>query len=681
MTTVPSLVVAGDPDIAQKLQSTGHFRAVFHVTSATELRALSRSGKVRPPATFMFAADFEEDLPDVTVRVLANGLAGDGFIVVVHNFFTESGDVFDPRVVVHTRPMTLSDLLAVLGAAAQPVTHAELLPEPPPEAWAAQEGAESSRAGHDEEQGHQETPETVPGYGKLSIIHQGTGAITYRAVHEESGTEVALRVRHDRTEAAPDELAALARASQDEHVVTVLESGRTPAGHWYTASVYCHGGAFTTGSPLPIQDAVGVAVMAGKGLQALHDEGLVHGDVHPGRLMHGPGGPLLTGAATLRGLAAHSGLGLLEPVDPARIDGGFAAPEVLSGQALTASADVFGLGVTLWSLLTGRAPHSDEDRAILQEGDLHEALPWVPRDAFPQWLADALARATANEPADRYPTVRAFTDALEEGLAGGTEPQAAPQPGPHAAPQPEPWAVQEASEEPIAGFILEEAPEPHPQDSVDGWELDEMLAGHPSDHAQHQDPLAVPGKADPGATPGYVDASSTQGQKPPSRRVPVLLVLAMVAVVVLVIGAAAAVGIGSDGDEQRTQAKGVPASAYPDPLSPVRKPSRSAPSSRPMSVKQSKMYMPRQVRLADARVSITVTWKDVSGGRAAHYVVGGPVGRDPSTLASVPPGTALARVTALNPSVDYCLTVVAVVDVDRVAHAEPVCTHRVKRTG
>ncbi|WP_192808594.1 hypothetical protein [Actinomadura montaniterrae] len=50
-------------------------------------------------------------------------------------------------------------------------------------------------------------------------------------------------------------------------------------------------------------------------------------------------------------------------------------------------------------------------------------------------------------------------------------------------------------------------------------------------------------------------------------------------------------------------------------------------------------------------------------------------------MASAPPGTAKVTVTALNPSVDYCLTVVAVLDVDRVAHAEPVCTHRVKRAG
>ncbi|MFD0538398.1 fibronectin type III domain-containing protein [Actinomadura luteofluorescens] len=92
-------------------------------------------------------------------------------------------------------------------------------------------------------------------------------------------------------------------------------------------------------------------------------------------------------------------------------------------------------------------------------------------------------------------------------------------------------------------------------------------------------------------------------------------------------------------------------------------------------------YSPSQVRIVDGRVSIEISWKDATGGKAAYYVVGGPVGRTPSTMANVPAGTAKATILALNPGVDYCLTVVAVLDVDRVAYAKPVCTHRGKRAG
>lgn len=130
MATAPNLVVAGDAGLAWKLWNTGRFPAVFGVASAAELRGLSKSGRVSTPAAFVFAPDFGEDVPGAEVSVLANGLAASGFTVLVHAFFTERGDVFDPGVVATAAPMTMSELLARLGVV-QPD------PQPPQEPWAA----------------------------------------------------------------------------------------------------------------------------------------------------------------------------------------------------------------------------------------------------------------------------------------------------------------------------------------------------------------------------------------------------------------------------------------------------------------------------------------------------------------------------------------------------------------
>ncbi|MFD0540685.1 AAA family ATPase [Actinomadura luteofluorescens] len=75
MATAPNLVVAGDPGVARSLRDTGRFSAVYDAASAAELRDLSKSGRVGPPAAFMFAPGFVEDLPGASVSVLANGLA------------------------------------------------------------------------------------------------------------------------------------------------------------------------------------------------------------------------------------------------------------------------------------------------------------------------------------------------------------------------------------------------------------------------------------------------------------------------------------------------------------------------------------------------------------------------------------------------------------------------------
>ncbi|GAA1785647.1 protein kinase domain-containing protein [Actinomadura chokoriensis] len=88
-------------------------------------------------------------------------------------------------------------------------------------------------------------------------------------------------------------------------------------------------------------------------------------------------------------------------------------------------------------------------------------------------------------------------------------------------------------------------------------------------------------------------------------------------------------------------------------------------------------HTPRQVRIVDRQILVTLTWEDASDGRAAHYVVGGPRGRTPTRLAEAAAGTSKVEISGLNPTVDYCFAVVAVLTIDQVAATKPVCTARV----
>ncbi len=78
----------------------------------------------------------------------------------------------------------------------------------------------------------------------------------------------------------------------------------------------------------------------------------------------------------------------------------------------------------------------------------------------------------------------------------------------------------------------------------------------------------------------------------------------------------------------------------------------------------------------DERVAVTLTFADRSDGKAPFYVIGGPAGRQPTTLAEAPKGATSVRVNAVNPEVDYCFVVVAVLSVDQVAPSVQVCTAR-----
>lgn len=85
---------------------------------------------------------------------------------------------------------------------------------------------------------------------------------------------------------------------------------------------------------------------------------------------------------------------------------------------------------------------------------------------------------------------------------------------------------------------------------------------------------------------------------------------------------------------------------------------------------------PEITKIQDERVAVTLTFTDHSDGAAAFYVVGGPSGRQPTTLAEAPRASTTVRVNAVNPEVDYCFVVVAVLSVDEVAPSVQVCTSR-----
>jgi hypothetical protein len=85
---------------------------------------------------------------------------------------------------------------------------------------------------------------------------------------------------------------------------------------------------------------------------------------------------------------------------------------------------------------------------------------------------------------------------------------------------------------------------------------------------------------------------------------------------------------------------------------------------------------PEDVRLADERFAVTLSWRDVSDGNAIVYVVGGPRGKTPSTMASAARGATSVRVNGVNPEVDYCFRLVAAFSVDEVATSAESCTAR-----
>jgi hypothetical protein len=78
--------------------------------------------------------------------------------------------------------------------------------------------------------------------------------------------------------------------------------------------------------------------------------------------------------------------------------------------------------------------------------------------------------------------------------------------------------------------------------------------------------------------------------------------------------------------------------------------------------------------LEDTHSAVNLTWTDNSGGTASYFVLGGPNGHDPVTLARTGPGVTTAQIMTENPQIEYCFTVVAVEGSS--AATDEVCTTR-----
>lgn len=149
-------------------------------------------------------------------------------------------------------------------------------------------------------------------------------------------------------------------------------------------------------APLLADETAAIGRGIALALQAAHRRGILHRHVTPGNVLIAPE---VRARLTDFGSAGHQGG---KP---------FVAPEVQGGQAADVRADLYGLGLCLFVALTGTLPerHASEG-PVRSTPDGHR--PSRVRPTVPPWLDDAIARATAALPADRFSSAGRFAEAL-----------------------------------------------------------------------------------------------------------------------------------------------------------------------------------------------------------------------------------------------------------------------------
>lgn len=277
-------------------------------------------------------------------------------------------------------------------------------------------------------------PLEVQGYRDVSQIGRGASSTVYKGYDPELSRWVAIKVLLTDD---PDDPARkrfrregeiTANLGKHPHIVQVLGTGFTASGcPFVVMELFEQGsigdrlkssGAFTVDETLDIGEKIADAV------SAAHRAGVLHRDIKPQNILLSEYGPALGDFGIARTSANLEWSQSLEQLTPMH-----AAPEILLGGTSTVQSDIYALGSTLYAMLAGRPPFAGtpgEAPLRYQVRVVQEPVPPIPRADLSSSVVEAIERALAKNPADRYRSAGELQEVLRECQRPGAAPSVEP---------------------------------------------------------------------------------------------------------------------------------------------------------------------------------------------------------------------------------------------------------------
>ncbi|MBN2561157.1 MAG: zinc-ribbon domain-containing protein [Phycisphaerae bacterium] len=254
---------------------------------------------------------------------------------------------------------------------------------------------------------------TLGKYALKAVLGQGAMGHVYEAYDQDLKRTVALKVLPRRVTADRKSVglkmflqeARVAAGLQHPNVVTVYEVGQEE-GMYFFAMERVHGitlfKLIEQHGPLPANQACYVIAHVAAALAAGHAMGVVHRDVKPGNIMIDTSGHVkvtdfgLAHVEDVEGIPELAGRLLGTP--------GWISPEVARNEPATPASDIYGLGLTLYFVMTRDRLIQAESRSgmvRLQREAKSIRREQLPKD-WPPRLLDIAVQCLQADPKDRY---------------------------------------------------------------------------------------------------------------------------------------------------------------------------------------------------------------------------------------------------------------------------------------
>ncbi len=165
---------------------------------------------------------------------------------------------------------------------------------------------------------------------------------------------------------------------------------------------------------VPVADARRLSIEVAEALQHAHDQGVLHRDITSRNVM-----------VDADGRAVVVDFGLALDIDQTRLTmgrgqigtAGYMSPEAIQGQQATPQTDLYGLGVILYELLTGRRPFTGDRLEQVLYATVNEpaTAPSKVRAEVPPELDAVVRRLLEKRPADRFASASELSRILSTG--------------------------------------------------------------------------------------------------------------------------------------------------------------------------------------------------------------------------------------------------------------------------
>ena len=314
--------------------------------------------------------------------------------------------------------------LKSLTAAENPTTLEELMLK---NAYITSTQAERLKSGIKESK---ETATKIPGYKVLGKLGSGAMAVVYKARQLSLDRIVAVKILSKRFTEREDYVrrfykeGKLAAKLNHNNIVQAIDVGEV-GGLYYFVMEYVEGKTLyedlAKGKVFSEKEALDITIQVSRALAHAHSHDMIHRDVKPKNIMINP-----------RGIVKLADMGLAREtsdIKAAKNEEGkafgtpyYIAPEQIRGEVnIDGRVDIYGLGATLYHMVTGRVPFEGAKPTDVMRKHLKEAL--TPPDlinlSLSAGISEVIEVMMAKKKQDRYSNTEELLvdlEAIQDGL-------------------------------------------------------------------------------------------------------------------------------------------------------------------------------------------------------------------------------------------------------------------------